>query len=129
MADNRLTNRQIYICHTKSQLNTPVWASLRSPNYATVAFAWTNKKRSLRNEKLKANRVSETEEQRTERLRIRCENEKIENHEKQNLTTVKILKRGDNNELERNLRLEKVVSGKQLWLAVDRTRKKDKTEE
>ena len=29
------------------------------------------KKRSLRNEKLKANRTSETEEQRKERLRIR----------------------------------------------------------
>ena len=34
------------------------------------------KKRSLRNEKLKANRTSETEEQRKERLRIR--REKIE---------------------------------------------------
>ena len=31
------------------------------------------KKRSRRNEKLKANRTSETEEQRKERLRIRCE--------------------------------------------------------
>ena len=31
------------------------------------------KKRSLRNEKLKANRTSETEEQRKERLRIRRE--------------------------------------------------------
>ena len=36
----------------------------------------TEKKRSLRNEKLKANRTSETEEQRKERLRIR--HEKIE---------------------------------------------------
>ena len=33
------------------------------------------KKRSLRNEKLKANRTLETEEQRKERLRIRRENE------------------------------------------------------
>ena len=31
------------------------------------------KQRSLRNEKLKANRASVTEEQRRERLRIRCE--------------------------------------------------------
>ena len=31
----------------------------------------TKKKRSLRNEKLKANRATETEEQRKERLRIR----------------------------------------------------------
>ena len=34
------------------------------------------KKRSLRNEKLKANRTSETEEQRKERLRIRREKER-----------------------------------------------------
>ena len=57
----------------------------------------TKKKRSLRNEKLKANRASETEEQRKERLRmtIRRENEKIENHEKQGLATLKRLKRGE----------------------------------
>ena len=35
----------------------------------------TKKKHSLRNEKLRANRASETEEQRKERLRIRRENE------------------------------------------------------
>ena len=52
-------------------------------------------KRSLRNEKLKANRVSETEEQKKERLRIRRENKKIENHEKQRLATLKRLKRGE----------------------------------
>ena len=69
-----------------------------------VALAWTKKKRSLRNEKLKANRASDTEEQRKERLRIRHENEKIENHEKQCLATLKRLKRGDDNELKRNLR-------------------------
>ena len=57
--------------------------------------------------------------QRKERLRIRCENEKIENHEKQPLATLKRLKRGDDNELKRNLRLEKVVAGKQLRLAVE----------
>ena len=53
------------------------------------------RKHSLRNEKLKANRVSETEEQRKERLRIRHKNEKIENHEKQRLATLKKLKRGE----------------------------------
>ena len=42
---------------------------------------------------------------------------KIENHEKQCLATLKRLKRDDDNELKRNLRLEK---GKQLWLAVER---------
>ena len=45
----------------------------------------TKKKCSLRNEKLKANRASETEEQRKERLRIRPEKEKIEKNEKQRL--------------------------------------------
>ena len=42
----------------------------------------TKKKRSLRNEKLRVNRASETEEQGKERLRIedKTENEKIENH-------------------------------------------------
>ena len=42
----------------------------------------TKKTRSLRNEKLRVNRASETEEQRKERLRLRRrrENEKIKNH-------------------------------------------------
>ena len=53
------------------------------------SFSMEKKNRSLRNEKLKANRASETEEQRKERLRIRRENEKIENHEKQRLATLK----------------------------------------
>ena len=44
--------------------------------YARAALAWTKKKRSRTNEKLKANRASETEEQRKERLRTRLENEK-----------------------------------------------------
>ena len=34
------------------------------------SFIMTKKKRSLRNEKLRVNRASETEEQRKERLRI-----------------------------------------------------------
>ena len=55
----------------------------------------TKKKRSLRNEKLKANRALETEEQRKERLRIKSDNEKIENRKKQHLATLKILKRGE----------------------------------
>ena len=45
----------------------------------------TKKKHSLINEKLKVNRASETEEQR----------KKIENHEKQRLSTLKRLKRGE----------------------------------
>ena len=50
-----------------------------------------------------------------ERLRIRRENKKTENHKKEHLDTLKILKRGDENELERNL----VVTSKQLRLAVE----------
>ena len=74
----------------------------------------TKKKRSLRNEKLKANRASETEEQRKEILRIRHENDRArritkktqegnkrssetEDHEKQRLATPR-LKRSDENE-------------------------------
>ena len=57
------------------------------------------KKCSFRNEKLKASRALETE-QRKGRLRIRRENDIIENHEKQRLATLKRLKRGDDNELE-----------------------------
>ena len=84
-----------------------------------AALAWTKKEHSLRNEKIKANRASDTEEQRKERLRIRRENEKMENHEKVRLATLTRLKQGDDNELKRNLRLEKVDAGKQLRLAVE----------
>ena len=96
-------------------LNRPVTPVL----FARAALAWTKKKCSLRNEKLKADRASETEEQIKERLRIRRENEKVENHEKQRLATLKRLKQGDDNELKRNLKLEMVVAGKQLRLAVE----------
>ena len=43
---------------------------------------------------------------------------KIENREKLCLATLKRLKRDNDNELKRNLRLEKVFAGKQLRLAV-----------
>ena len=65
------------------------------------------KKRSLRNEKLKADRTSETEEQRKESLRIRHEKDRArrtkgkkrspdtDDYEKQRLATLKRLKRGE----------------------------------
>ena len=82
--------------------------------------AKTNKQRSLRNEKLKVNRASVTEEQRRERLRIRREKDRAktktknykrkkkrssvtEDNENQRQATLKRLKRGDENELERNV--------------------------
>ena len=83
------------------------------------------KKHSLRNGKLKASRASATED-RNERLRIRRVNKKTENHKKLRLFTLKRLKRGDENELGRYLRLEKVVA--QVGRG-DRRRKKSKTGE
>ena len=66
------------------------------------------KKHSLRNDKLKANRALDAEEQRKERFRIRREKDRAkrrskgkkmssetEDHEKQRLVTLKRLKRGD----------------------------------
>ena len=52
---------------------------------------------------------------------MRRVNKKTENHKKLHLATLKRLKRGDENELERYLRLEleKVVASKQLRLAVE----------
>ena len=85
--------------------------------YARAALARLKRKDHLEMRNLK--KTSETEEQIKERLRIRRENEKIENHEKQRLATLKRLKRGDDNELKRNLRPEKMVAGKQLRLAVE----------
>ena len=75
---------------------------------------------SLRNEKLKANRASVAEEQRRERLRIRREKDRAkrtkknymrkkkrssvtENNENQRQATLKRLKRGDENEVKRNV--------------------------
>ena len=55
----------------------------------------TKKKRSLRNEKLRVNRASETKEQRKERLQIEDKTRKKLNHEKQRLSTLKRLKRGE----------------------------------
>ena len=42
-----------------------------------------------------------------------------QDHKKQRLATLKRLKRGAENELERYLRLEKVIASKQLRLAVE----------
>ena len=60
-----------------------------------------------------------------ETLKIRRDNKKTENHKKQHLATLKRLKRGDDNELERNLRLEKVVVSEQLRLAMETDEEKN----
>ena len=93
------------------------------------------KKRSLRNEKLKADRTSETEEQRKKSQTIRSQKDRArrrtkgkkrspdtDDYEKQRLATLKRLKRG-----EVDLRLEKVVANKQVRLAVETEEKKNKT--
>ena len=81
--------------------------------YAIAALARTKQKCSLRNEKLKANRASETEEQIKERLRIRGENEKIENHEK--LDAGKQLRLAVETEKERRTRLENDAAFLKSW--------------
>ena len=75
--------------------------------YARETLAWTEKQCSFRNEKLNANKASETEEQRKERLRIRREKDRArrrtkklqeekqmsserEDHEKKRLPLTKI---------------------------------------
>ena len=73
------------------------------------------KKCLLRNEKLEVNRASETEEKMKERLNKRRENKKKENHKKQRLATIKILKRGNYNELKRNLRLDLANTSGWQW--------------
>ena len=98
------------------------WAKFRGPNTCMlkVCLGW-----------LKPN-LKQTELQklknRGKKGWIRPENKKTENHERQLLATLKRLKRGDNNEFERNLRLEKVVSRKMLKLAGDRRRQKSKND-
>ena len=90
------------------------------------------KKRSLRNEKLKVNRTSETEEQRKERLRIRREKDRArkkrssesDDYENQRQATLKRLKRSDENKLERKLRLEKMVATKRLRSAMETDEKR-----
>ena len=117
--------RRNYAAHTHAQSHFgAVKTDLCHPCYSfrlctRAALAWTKKKRSLRNGKLKENGASATEDTGKKKLRIRRENKKTENHKKQRLATLKRLKRGNDNELERNLRLEKVVASKQLRLAVE----------
>ena len=59
------------------------------------------------------------------KLRIICENRKTENHEKQRLATIKRLKRGDYNELEKK---PKTGASKQLRLAVETEERRDRME-
>ena len=57
---------------------------------------------------------------------MRHENKKTENHDRQRLATLERLKQGVDNEFERNLRLEKVVSRKK---SAQVGRRQKKTEE
>ena len=69
---------------------------------------------------LKISREEDRARRRTKKLQEEKKRlSEAEDHEKQRLATFKRLKRGDENELERKLRLEKVVSSKQLRLTVE----------
>ena len=89
------------------------------------------------NEKLKANRASETEEHyerkagKKDRITQKLQEEnkrssETEDHEKQHLATHKRLKRCDDNELERKLRLEKVVARLAVEMEVERKSRLEK---
>ena len=84
------------------------------PCYSFRIYTRADLARTKRNVPLEMRNLKQIEHQRLkkERLRIRRENKKTENHEKQILDTLKRLQRGDDNELERNLRLKKVVASK-----------------
>ena len=66
---------------------------------------------------------TETEELRKERReKDRARNKRpreTDNHKKRRLATLKRMKRGDENELERKLRMEKMVATTQLKLAME----------
>ena len=119
----------VYVGLSKKICMPNAWAELRGPSkrMLKVSLGWlkqtcdtlsihldyfsmdekrSRKKRSIRNEKLKANRASETEEQRKERLKIRCKKDRArrrtkkvqeekkkssetEDHQKQRLATLK----------------------------------------
>ena len=96
-------HRRNYVAHAHAQSH--FWAvktDLWHPCYwfrlrARAALAWRK-----RNVHLEMRNLKQTELQRLKNrgkkgwgLRIRRENEKIENHEKQRLATLKILKRGE----------------------------------
>ena len=62
-------------------------------------------------ERLKVRREKDRAKRRTKKLQEEKKRSSVtKDHEKQRETTLKRLKRGDENELERNLRLEKVVA-------------------
>ena len=99
--------------HTKNTYVKNVWAELRGPNTRMLKVCFGRFKLNLK----------QTDLQKSKNW-IRPENNKTENHEKQRLATLKRLKSqrlkpGDDNEFDRNLRLEKVVSRKVLKLAVE----------
>ena len=71
----------------------------------------------IRHENDRARRITKKTQEEKKR------SSETENHEKQCLATLKRLKRGDDNELERNLGLEKVVTSKQLRSAIRQKKK------
>ena len=97
----------------KIRMQKNAWAELRGPNTRMLKVCFGRLKPNLKQTELQKSK------NRGKKGRIIHENKKTEKHKKQRLATLKRLKRGDYNEFERNLRLEKVVSRKVLKLAVE----------
>ena len=106
----------------KVRMSKNAWAKLRA-NTRMLKVCFGRLKPNLKQTELQKSK------NRGKKGWIRPENKKTENHKRQCLATLKRLKRGDDNEFLRNLRLEKVVSRKVLKLAGDRRRQKSKTGE
>ena len=107
----------------KVRMSKNEWEKLHGPNTCMLKVCFGRLKPNLKQTELQKSK------NRGRKGWIRPKNKKTENHERQRLATVKRLKRGDDNEFERNLRLKKVVSRKMLKLAGDRRRQKNKTGE
>ena len=92
-----------------------------------AALAWKPEKKKKVH--LEMGNIKQTELQRLKERREKDRARRItkgkkrssetDDHEKQCLATLKRLKRGDENELDRNLRLEKMVATKQLRLVME----------
>ena len=115
----------IYVCrsvclketHTKNWYVKNAWAELRGPITRMLKVCFGRLKPNLKQTELQKSK------NRGKKGWIRPKNNKTE---KKRETAPSHSQRGDDNEFERNLRLEKVVSRKVLKLAGDRRRQKSK---
>ena len=83
----------------KVRMSKNALAKLRGPNTCMLKVCFGRLKPNLKQTELQKSK------NRGKKGWIRPENKKTKNHERQRLATLKRLKRGDDNEFERNLRL------------------------